>query len=103
MLIRSLSVFVSQLESICGPGEANYDLCIQASKAISRTLDEVLDPPQYASTPAPATPAQSAVMNDNLGMMDLDVLNPESWENFDLSAWAKNIDWTSTGGEWSTF
>jgi hypothetical protein len=52
---------------------------------------------------SPVTPAQPQVMtNEHDSVIDLEALNSEEWENFDLSDWIKNIDWTSTGGEWST-
>jgi hypothetical protein len=102
-LIRNLIVFVSQLESIRGPEEANYDICVQASRAISRTLDDLLEQAIAPPGQAPVTPAQPQVIaNEHVDVDDLGALNPDDWENFDLSNWIKSIDWTSAGGEWST-
>lgn len=118
-LIRSLSVFISHLEGICSPGEATHLICVQASKAISRILDDVLDSPAApvattrSPTPAstnnntratPNSPGQPLLLGtDTMGMTDLDVLNSDGLDGIDLSSWVKNIDWTGTGGEWSTF
>ena len=126
-LIRHLSVFVSHLESICDYSERNYTICMQASKAITRALDEVLDMPatpaaaaasnvtpqtpvstnENNNVPGPlATPALSAsqpVMLDTNMSVDADLFNGDLLDGFDLSSWVKNIDWTGTGGEWSTF
>lgn len=53
-LVRNLSVLVSHLENVCGHSETNHKFCIQASKAISRKLDKILNEPMMpASSPAP--------------------------------------------------
>ena len=36
-------------------------------------------------------------------VVGFDALNTESLDNFDLSNWIKTLDWTGTGGGWSTF
>ena len=103
-LIRTLSVFVSQLESISGPGEPNYDICIQASKAISRTLDELLNPSLAYLGPASTgtSTAQFADLdNVDLGTIGADAVNGNFWDGFDVSNWANSVDWTATYGEWS--
>ncbi|KAK4497697.1 hypothetical protein PRZ48_010350 [Zasmidium cellare] len=120
-LIRTLSVYVSHLDSIYRPGEGEYAICVQASKTISRVLDEVLDPSSSskeatASVAAPQTPVsvsaggetqQPAAFSSSqplsLGADDLDLLNADALEGFDFSSWVKNINWTETGCEWSTF
>lgn len=100
---------------------------MQASKAITRALDEVLDMPSTPSVAAAnatpqtpvsanennnnitgplATPALSAsqpVMLDTNMNVDADLFSGDLLDGFDLSSWVKNIDWTGTGGEWSTF
>ena len=102
-LIRSLSVFVFQLQNTCRPGEANYDVCIQASKTISGTLDEIVDEFYTpSSTPASAPLPTTLLDNDNTEMMDLEALPLDILQGFDLSTWAQSIDWTGTGVEWST-
>lgn len=103
-LIRNLIIFASLLESNRGPGDANYDICMQASKALSRTMDDVLEQATAPPGQIPVTPAQPQVMaNEHVDVSDMDILDSADWENFDLTNWIKNIDWTSTGGEWSTF
>lgn len=120
-LIRNLSMFVSHLQSICSPGDGDYKICVQASKAMSRVLDEVLEGPG-ASNAEPQTPISAsneavvdvqAVLNSSIQPLlngaetadigDLDMLGGEGLDEFDLSTWIKNIDWTVTGGEWSAF
>ncbi|CAK3812188.1 transcription factor C6 like [Lecanosticta acicola] len=114
-LLRHLSVFISHLDSICSPGDGNYELCIQASKVLSRILDEILDTPNASSsstfqeTPDLLTASNANVATqantDNMSvMMDMDNFadNGEDLDGIDLAAWVKSIDWTSIGGEFST-
>jgi hypothetical protein len=120
-LVRTLSVYVSHLDSICKPGDKEYNVCVQASQAIARVLDEVLDPPTSSAvttsfTTGPQTlvsttagresqqaPAFSPSQPIALGADGFDFLNVDGLEGFDLSSWVKNIDWTETGSEWGTF
>jgi hypothetical protein len=103
-LIRSLSVFVYQLQNTCWPGEPNYDICVQASKTISSTLNEIVDELYTpASTPVSVPPQTCVLDNDNTGMVDLETLPLDILDGFDLSTWVQNIDWTGMGAEWSTF
>ncbi|CAI7606503.1 unnamed protein product [Penicillium glandicola] len=53
-LIRNLSVFISHLESIVRPDNANYALFQRASQLFSRIIDEILEP-------------QSILPDENLG------------------------------------
>ncbi|EFR02296.1 hypothetical protein MGYG_05294 [Nannizzia gypsea CBS 118893] len=81
-LIRTLSVFISHLESISGPGEPNHDICVQASKTITKMLDELLNPSltslDSASTGTPTT--QLANLDDmTLGIMGADTINGIDW------------------------
>ncbi|EXJ86772.1 hypothetical protein A1O3_03726 [Capronia epimyces CBS 606.96] len=123
--VRALSVYLSHLDSICKPGDGEYNVCVQASQAISRVLDEVLDPPPTSSavttssfatgTPTPVStsagrdsqhalaPAFSSSQPVALSVDEFDFLNVDGLEAFDLSSWVKNIDWTETGSEWRTF
>lgn len=120
-LVRTLSVYVSHLDSICRPGDGDYNICVQASKAISRVLDEVLDPSPStkevtASAGAPQTPMSTTAGGESqqpaafssssqqtaLGADDFDLFNADGLEGFDFSSWVKNINWTETGCEWST-
>lgn len=119
-IIRQLSVFISHLESIYNPGDANYNVCVNAAKAISRTLDDALDissAPSTAVTSAagPQTPASSndiganstlapampLMLSNERNGMDLDILSSNGLDGFDFATWMKDIDWTGTGGEWS--
>lgn len=117
-LVRSLSVFASYLEGICKAAEGNYALCMQASKAISRTLDEVLDAPLIlpssnltpARSPTSASATHSAggmltspsalsLMLDN-GSADIPDLDMLSGTNFDMSVVP---GWTGINGDWLGF
>nr|OQO31747.1 hypothetical protein B0A51_00649 [Rachicladosporium sp. CCFEE 5018] len=124
-LIRNLSVFLSDLESVCGPGSLNHEYCTQAAKAISATLDSVLNgtvaSDDFAAALTPATPdvgsyatptsALPALANDKLsgGVMGLNDLATFDFTNFDflsadLTNWNADMDmsWTSTtDGDWS--
>lgn len=100
-LLRSLSIFIFQLQNACRPGEANYDVCLQASKSISATLDEIVNglhtPVNMDEVP------QNAVAEDgDAGMVGFGILPPDILDGFDFSSWAQSIDWTATGAEWST-
>ncbi|OQO11693.1 hypothetical protein B0A48_03420 [Cryoendolithus antarcticus] len=123
-LIRNLSVFLSDLESVCGPGSLNHEYCTQAAKAISATLDSVLNgtvaSDDFAAALTPATPdvgsyatptsALPALANDKLsgGVTGLNDLATFDFTNFDflsadLTNWNPDMDmsWTSTNGDWS--
>ncbi|KAK4505168.1 hypothetical protein PRZ48_003131 [Zasmidium cellare] len=116
-IIRQLSVFISHLESIYNPGDPNYTICLNAAKAISRTLDDALDISAASttvnSTAGPQTPASNndvgatlapampLMLNNERNGMDLDILSSNGLDGFDFATWMKDIDWTGTGGEWS--
>lgn len=121
-LIRSLSVFISHLESICTAGDPNHPICVQASKTLSRTLDDVLDSstiPPFAASPADAVgdaenatyatpPSQTQPLLLGTGgaaMADSTSMDISTLDGLDLFDWAANIDWTNSvgGGQWSTF
>lgn len=110
-IIRDLSVFIYNLETICAPNDANYAVCVQAASTFARTLDEILDQTgvqtadltQSASGAnfdqnqepeiSMAQPSPSA--SDLLSSNDLDMTSKD-WDNFDLDAWMRSIDWTGT-------
>lgn len=118
-LIRDLSVFVSNLENMCTPKEANYAVCIQASQIIAHALDEILDPDASAS----ARPnAGSAALPTGNGIANAQVSSPSHWtaantetmlapdldfnalsslDAFDLDTWLKSVDWTGVGDEFA--
>jgi hypothetical protein len=97
-LIRTLSVFAYQLESISGPGEPNYDICVQASKAISRTLEELLNPSPI-HLDLTSTPAQLVDLeNFKLSLVGSDALDVNIWDGFDSFDWPSSVDMR---GEWA--
>ena len=85
-IVRILSVFVSQLESVAAPGEPNYDLCKQAGMAISYALDESLCGPQVQTT-------------SNEASASVDVSDTDILDEFDLSEWTGMIDWAGGHGQ----
>jgi hypothetical protein len=62
-LIRNLSVFISHLESIVRPDNANYALFQRASQVFSKIIDEVLEP-------------QSVLPESDIGNADLIEFDP---------------------------
>lgn len=118
-LIRDLVVFNSQLESMWTPAEADQKIFRQASKAITRALDELLDGTSTSAAAVNAPTGAQRTMSRSDGrahdpmavsspagndttLPEFDILN-DPLDGFDLAAWVKNIDWSGTGGEWSTF
>lgn len=89
-LIRHLSAFVSQLESISGPGEANYDITAHAAGMITASLDEVLEPAEAGPS---STPSNTMSTPLDFDMATLSSGYPDIWEGFDLNEWQKQIDW----------
>lgn len=99
-LIRDLAVFVSQLDSMAASSESNAEACGQASRAISRTLDDLLNAPLMAATLEPATAAKAAnVADDDLQRVDLDAM----FDDVDLADWIKSIEGTSSSIGWYNF
>lgn len=115
-VIRNLSVFVSYLDSVFRPDNANHAIAMQASATITRTLDEVLDPtPQPVGssgqdqvvmggllTPSASTPSAhlgAGNMEVDAALVDpfLGVLDEQGFND-----WMGSIDWTATGSGWST-
>lgn len=43
-LIRSLSVFISHLDTVAQPENANYELFQRASQVFTKIVDEILEP-----------------------------------------------------------
>ncbi|CAI7580146.1 unnamed protein product [Penicillium glandicola] len=77
-LIRNLSVFVSFLSWVAGPGHGNYHTCKQAEKKLSRILDQLLDP----------QPVQQHVVDDVTTGLD----NFLNWSNYN-TIWDFNSDY----------
>jgi hypothetical protein len=114
--IRRLSVFVTFLEGVYRPENANYAFCIKASGLISSALDEVLeyllslaanDIPQ----PGPELTSQlaagtyNAMPNAGLAVVghvdDIipDLLDWNADDLIDMQNWMEGIDWSNAGGE----
>ena len=119
-LIRNMSVFIAHLESFSKVGDAKSAVCSEASRSLSRALDEVLEPAaslvrggtetlMSASTTGvenngitaadqPLLPAQ-----DNLSAIDFEAFSLGTFDNLDLSTWINDIDWIGTSGNWTDF
>lgn len=100
-LVRLLSVFVSELESITGPAEPNFEMCERARGAISRTLDELLNAPTTFTDAAAVTLSTPMVLMP--GFMTPDGLHSDVWEGLDMSAWAGMFDWTAMSEQETTW
>lgn len=112
-------MFVSHLDSIGSNGDANQSKCVQASKAISRILDDVLDsstaPIELAGPHTPAstdkdasaalfTPLQPLPLSTtDMVMADLSLPGGYGLGEFGMFNWVDPIDWAGTGSQWSTF
>lgn len=91
-IIRLLSVFVSDLEGISGPGEPNYEVCERARAAISGALDELLSGPHLESHPPATKNVETALLDGQ------EQANPTmgAWDWFGEDAdWTNMMDWTN--------
>lgn len=103
-LIQTLSVFISQVESISGPGEPNYDIYVRACREISTTLDELLNPSSDYPDLTQTTFAQSTELNiAGIHMTASDPFSSDIWDGIDLSSLAPSVDWTAMCDEWAVF
>ncbi|KAJ5289691.1 uncharacterized protein N7443_009944 [Penicillium atrosanguineum] len=112
-LIRNLSVLVSHLENVCSHRETNHTFCIQASKAISRKLDNILNEPimpasstpfnalQGLNTPSKAYPAPGMSNNTPYGGDELDLLDMDDLDGFDLANWVTDVDLDTLDSSWN--
>ena len=127
-IIRHLSVFVSHLDTIFRPDNANYAMTSQASFTITRVLDEVLEPSsqptasqqttshsemKYPLTPShsnsgPPTTRTTGVaesISNGIGVNTRLEISPDpfmgSFDEQGFNDWMSSIDWTAAGGEWS--
>lgn len=99
-IIRDLAVFVSQLDSMALSAESNAEACGQASRAISRTLDDLLNVPLMTAGLGSSTAARAAnVADDDFQGADLDAM----LDDFDLADWIKSIEGTSSSVDWYNF
>jgi hypothetical protein len=113
--IRRLSVFVTFLEGVYRPENANYALCIKASGLISSALDEVLEylfslaandtlQPGLEITAYATSGIQEPMQNDGLaavGHVDNtlpDLFDWDATDLMDMSNWMESIDWADASG-----
>lgn len=106
-VLKSLCVFVSQLDSVSNHPHPDHDFCKQAAKGLSPILDKILsgstelpaqiisqdmnEPVQDASL-VPEVPLTALGFN-MYGLQDLDSLEFENW--------VAGMDWAPTG-EWNS-
>lgn len=107
-MIRNISVLVSQLENVSRPEETNHIFCVQASKAIGRKLDSILDssttlspraglvtgPERNTATTIPQEPDDRDVEAGIVEFSELD--------NLDFSAWVIDFDLVTGHSVWDT-
>lgn len=116
-IIRNLSVLICQLETATHQEEANHTVCIQAAKALSRKLDQILDEsavpgpvtPTSAdasavhTVPALSTPAHAVPIGVGQATdLDAVLLNP-TFDDFDLENWAVDLDLGAANSGWEMF
>lgn len=104
-------VFTSYLEGLGDAGEAIQSTYMQAAKAISRILDNMLDVPPSMSGTTPGTTVPASISCDNLdapfspsqflqpgpdttGFPHFDLLNSNALDGFDFSSGLDNVAWT---------
>lgn len=113
--IRRLSVFVTFLEGVYRPENANYALCTRASGLISGALDEILE---YLlslaanNTPQPVPGAidnalaaqKDPLLHDGVAAVEiadntlLDMFDWDAANLMDMNNWMGEIDWTNVSG-----
>ncbi|KAF2489730.1 hypothetical protein BU16DRAFT_597224 [Lophium mytilinum] len=86
-IIRSISVLISNLESVSRPGDGNYPICKKAAKTFTRLIDDILDP-------KPSAAFHSTLDLGFMGNPSLDGL-----DNMDMADFFDNIEW-GAGGQW---
>lgn len=113
--IRRLSVFVTFLEGVYRPENANYALCTKASGLISGALDEILeyllslaanDAPQSAPgvIEDPTTAHKNPISHDGVAAVEvadntlLDLFDWDAANLMDMNNWMGEIDWTNVSG-----
>lgn len=79
-LIRNLSVFISHLESLVRPDNANYALFQRASQVFSKIIDEILEPQSVL----PSADVGTSAMIDFDPVTEFDGL--DSFNNMDFGA-----------------
>ncbi|KAJ5308920.1 hypothetical protein N7508_004299 [Penicillium antarcticum] len=108
-LIRNLSVLVSQLENFSSPRETNQLFCLKASKVISRKLNNILEnfPISDSAMPTKRTPEPDTanLTTDEIftSIPDIDTINIEDFDPFDIADWAINFDLGAMSDDWAIF
>ncbi|KAK5111350.1 hypothetical protein LTR62_005190 [Meristemomyces frigidus] len=120
-LIRSLAVFLSQLDSASEPRDTNHAVCMQASGLLAGALDEVLEGEMGESAAAggqtlgvgrdgneagmavrgavaamPSSSSKGEMAGEGVGEQTI-------WNDSDLANWINTVDWSSLGADWGTF
>lgn len=107
-VIRNISVLVSQLENVSSPDETNHGFCVQASKAIARKLDTILD------TSTTFAPRADIITGSGRGselttLQERDYSDSENHivdfselDHLDFSAWVIDFDLVTDDGVWDT-
>ncbi|KAJ5408499.1 hypothetical protein N7509_002382, partial [Penicillium cosmopolitanum] len=107
-VIRNISVLVSQLENVSSPDETNHGFCVQASKAIARKLDTILD------TSTTFAPRADIITGSGRGselttLQERDYSDSENHivdfselDHLDFSAWVIDLDLVTDDGVWDT-
>ena len=109
ILIRNPSVCISYLENFSETPEIYHALCTKASKHISRALEEVLEPSNAVATSTEERSALSPLnangeeANIQPWIAELDLLNPEVSDNFDISTWTNDLEYTGAIRGWTNF
>ncbi|OQE76630.1 hypothetical protein PENNAL_c0065G05743 [Penicillium nalgiovense] len=80
-LIRNLSVFISQLESMAGPEQATSPLFIRATSVFSSIIDEILEP--RPEVPVDGT-NPDAILDSDIDTFFFDLLGMDSFETQDF-------------------
>jgi hypothetical protein len=113
--IRRLSVFVTFLEGVYRPENANYALCIKASGLISNALDEVLEyllslaandtlQPGVEITNYATSGVREPMPSDGLAVVGHadntmpDLFDWDATDLMDMNNWMLNIDWANASG-----
>jgi hypothetical protein len=108
-LIRHLTVFVYHLESVGIPGRPYHAICVQASKAMSRVLEDTLSP--HVSSPGLSQASQQLGIVPRPSIQDTSIPSTEDpttsgadrSSDIGLFDWVDQIDWTGATGEWGAF
>lgn len=108
-LVRSLSVFISNLDTIADKTESNHFLAGHAAKHLSDRLDAVLEPPLSSGsrarsavsyTPETSIASTELGQQDDNGLNDLPIMvfpGPMSVEEPEWTSWALlNLDYPMT-------